>query len=86
MANQIRSLPQALKCNSKINLKKADKGTTTSILDTAQKMDEGLQQLSNDTFYKPLPYPIVQDTARKVEEMVNKLHRSEYVDLMIHNG
>ena len=34
------------------------------ILDTAQEIDEGLQQLSNDNFYKPLSSPIVQNTAR----------------------
>ena len=54
-----RNAMSALKRNSKINLKKVDKGTTTVILDTAQKIDEGLQQLSNDKFYKPLPCPIV---------------------------
>ena len=54
-----RNAISALKRNSKINLKKADKGTTTVILDTAQKIDEGLQQLSDDKFYKPLPSPIV---------------------------
>jgi len=79
-----RNAISALKHNNKINLKKADKGTTTVILDTAQKIDEGLQQLSNDKFYKPLPSPIVQDTARKVKEMVNKLHRSGHIDLMTH--
>lgn len=47
----------------------------TVILDTAQKIDEGLQQLSDDKFYKPLPSPIVQDTAQKVNKLVNKLYR-----------
>jgi len=32
----------SLKRNSKINLKKTDKGTTTVIMDTAQKIEEGL--------------------------------------------
>ena len=59
-----RNAISALKRNSKINLKKANKGTTMVILDTAQKIDEGLQQLSNDNFYKPLSSPIVQNTAR----------------------
>ena len=79
-----RNAISALKRNSKIKLKKADKGATTVILGTAQKIDEGLQQLSNDNFYKPLSSPIVQDTARKVKEMVNKLHRSGPIDLMTH--
>ena len=79
-----RNAISALKRNIKIKLKKADKGATTVILDTAQKTDEGFQQLSNDNFYKPLSSPIVQDTARKVKEMVNKLHRSGHIDLMTH--
>ena len=79
-----RNAISTLKCNSKINLKKADKGTTMVILDTAKKIDEGLQQLSNDKFYKPLSSPIVQDTARKVKELVNKLYRSGHIDLMTH--
>ena len=79
-----RNAIYALKRNSKINLKKADKGTTTVILDTAQKVNEGLKQLSDDKFYKPLSSPIVQDTARNVKELVNKLHRSGHIDLMTH--
>ena len=79
-----RNAISALKRNSKINLKRADKGTTTVILDTAHKIDEGLQQLSNDKFYKPLSSPIVQDTARKVKELVNKLYRSGHIDPMTH--
>ena len=52
-----RNAISTLKRNSKINLKTADKGTTTVILDTAEKIDEGLQQLSNDKVYKPLSSP-----------------------------
>ena len=76
-----RNAISAPKRNSKISLKKADKGTTTVILDTAQKIDEGLQQLSDEKFYKPLSSPIVQDTARKVKELVNKLFRSGHIEL-----
>ena len=67
-ANERKAI-SALNRNSKTNLKKAEKGTTTVILDTAQKIDEGLQQLSNDKFYKPLSSPIVHDTAPKVKEL-----------------
>ena len=42
-----RNAIRALKRNSRINLNKADKGTTMVILKTAHKIDEGLQQLSN---------------------------------------
>ena len=65
-----------------MNLVKTDKGTT-AILDTAQKIEEGLQQLSNDRFYKPLPSPIVQETARKAKELVTKPYRSGHIDLIM---
>ena len=46
-------------------------------MDTTQKMEEGLQQLSDDKFYKPLGTPIVLDTALKVNLIiVDKLFRS----------
>ena len=54
---------KALNANSDINLKKADKGTTTVVIDTANK--EGYEQVSLTIrkFYKPLEEPIVSQTA-----------------------
>ena len=51
---------EALKtrANKEISLKKADKGTTTVIMDTRQKIQEGLEQVSKENFYKPLETPI----------------------------
>ena len=57
-----RTAISSLKRNSEINLKKADKGRTAVIMDTTQTI-EGLQQLSDDKFYKPLGTLIVLDTA-----------------------
>ena len=82
-ANERKAI-SSLKRNSEINLKKADKGTTTVIMDTAQKIQEGSQQLSDDKFYKPLPSPIVPETTRKVYAIVNKLFRSGHIDKMTH--
>ena len=42
-------------------------------MNTAQKIEEGSQQLSDDKFYKPLTNPILLNTAQKVNRMVNKL-------------
>ena len=75
-----RAAINALKKNDKLNLKKADKGTNTVILDATQKMEEGLKQLSDDKFYKPRSSPIVLDTARKVKEVVNNLHCAGHID------
>ena len=67
-----RTAIDALKQNDKLDLKKAHKGTNTVILDTTQKIEEGLQQLSDDKFYKPPSWPIVLDTDRNVKEFANK--------------
>ena len=45
-------------------------------MDTAQKLEEGLKQFSDDNFYKPRASPIVLETAKKVNDIVNKLFRS----------
>ena len=47
--------------------KKADKGTTTVIMDTRQKIQEGLEQVSNENFYKALETPIVSSTWQKLK-------------------
>ena len=77
-----RAAINALKKNDKLNLKKADRGTNTVILDTTQKIEPGLQQLSDNKLYKPLSSPVVPDAARKVKEVVNNLHRAGHVDKM----
>ena len=82
-ANERKAI-STLKRNSEINLKKADKGTTIVIMDTAQKIQEGSQQLSDDKFYKPLASPIVQETSRKVNAIVYKLFCSGHIDKMTH--
>ena len=51
-------------------------------MDTPQKIQEGLQQLSDDKFYKPVTSSIVLDTARKVNAMVKKLFSSGNIDKM----
>ena len=80
-ANQRRAL-RTLKTNREINLKKADKGTTTVAMDTTQKVEEGLEQVSNEKFYKPLEEPIVSQTAAKVKTTVNTLFANGHIDKM----
>ena len=46
-----RQALKTLRANSEVNLKKADKGTTTVIVDTEQKIQEGLEQVSNENLY-----------------------------------
>ena len=60
-----------LKNNSAINLKKADKGTTTAIMNKTEKIKEAQVQLDNRDHYKPLKTPIVKNTQEKVNKIIN---------------
>ena len=52
-----RQALKPLRTNREVKRKKADKlGTTTVIMDTTQKIQEGRQQVSNENFYKPLTH------------------------------
>ena len=51
-------------------------------MNTAQKIEEGSQQLSDDKFYKPLTNPILLNTAEKVNRIVNKLFLLGNIDTM----
>ena len=46
--------------NTEINLKKANKGTRTVVLNTADKILEGQVQLDNSEHYRPLLRPMVK--------------------------
>ena len=52
-----RQALKTLKNNIELNLKKADKGTTTDVMDTPQKIEGGLEQVSDDKFHKPPEEP-----------------------------
>ena len=49
-------------------------------LGRSKKIQEGLQQLCDGNFYKPLTSPIVLDTARKVKAIIKKLLRAGNID------
>ena len=51
-------------------------------MNTAQKIEEGSQQLSDDKFYKPLTNPILLNTAQKMNRIVNKLFLLGNIDTM----
>ena len=51
-------------------------------MNTAQKIEEGSQQLSDDKFYRPLTNPILLNTAQKVNRIVNKLFLLGNIDTM----
>ena len=54
ISNAERRALKTLRENRNINLKKADKGTRTFVLNTEDKVQEGQIQLNNVEHYRPL--------------------------------
>ena len=73
---------KTLRENRNINLKKADKGTGTVVLNTVDKIHEGQIQLDNLEHYKPLERPIVVEISLRVQQLVKELHEHNYIDDM----
>ena len=72
-----------LKLQPAINLKKADKGTTTVIMNMADKIHEAKVQLDNRKYYERLKSPMVKTTQEKVNDLISRLHQGERIDDMI---
>ena len=49
---------------------------------TKQKIQQGLQQVSNENFYKPLTQPVVSERATKVITIINALFTNGNIDQM----
>ena len=79
--NQVKALKE-LKNNPAINLKKADKGTTTIIMNKAEKIYKAKVQLDNRKHYERLKVPMVKTTQEKVNDLINRLHKGEHIDDM----
>ena len=77
-----RKALRELRSNSEIIIKKADKGTTTVIMNKADKIQEGQVQLDDRKNYMPPETPMVQETSRRVEEIINDLHQGNHIDTM----
>ena len=71
-----------LKRNSEINIKKADKGTTTVIMNKQDMIREGQEQLDNRTHYLPLDIPMVKSTQERVQRIIDTLYRKKHIDDM----
>ena len=75
-----RTALKKLKTNKKINLKKADKGTTTVVMNKEDKIKEGQVQLDNTDHYKPIDQPMVSGTASKVEKVIKEMYINNFID------
>ena len=69
-----------LKQNTDINLKKADKGSTTVVMNKTDKIREGQIQIEDKHNYRPLSEPMVKETHSKVLRLITDLQREN------HNG
>ena len=65
-----------------IILKKADKGTTTVIMNRQHKLREGQVLLDDINNYRPLEEPMVETTARNVQRVIKSLLQEVYIDDM----
>ena len=55
-----------LKNNTEVNLKKADKGKTTVIMNKCDRIQEAQIKLNNRKYYKPLEKPMAEETLERV--------------------
>ena len=75
-----REALKKLRANTKANIKKAEKGNTTVVMDTQRKITEGSDQVYDTNYYTPVQEPIVASTANKVKLIVNKLCVNKHID------
>lgn len=75
-----RAALRELRSNSEIIIKKADKGTTTVIMNKTDKIQEGQVQLDDRKNYMPLETPMVQETKQRIEEIINDLQQGNHID------
>ena len=68
-----RNALKELSRDENIVLRKADKGTTTVIMNKTDKLYEGQVQLDDVQNYRPLDRPIVETTAKKVHRLTQSL-------------
>ena len=71
-----------LRSNSDVVIKKADKGTTTVIMNTKDKLQEGQVLLDDKNNYTPLTTPMAKETARKTRVIISDLHQGNHIDTM----
>ena len=65
-----------------IILRKADKGSTTVIMNRTDKLHEGLVLLEDKNNYRPLEKPTVENTAKKVQRLIKSLLLEGHIDDM----
>ena len=77
-----RQAIKELKQNTNINIKKADKGTTTVIMNKEDKIREGQVLLDERENYESLALPMVTETSLRVQTLIKALYHGNYIDEM----
>ena len=77
-----REALKSLKRDKTINIRKADKGTVTVLMNKQDKINEAQIQLDNREHYRPLTEPMVQETHNRVLQLINVLHDHNHIDEM----
>ena len=81
---RLKTILQQSRHKRSVNFARTDKGTSTVVMDTLDKIKEGNEQVTNENFYIPLSEPIVSSTTTKVKAVVNTLLKEKHVDAMTH--
>ena len=81
-----RETLNTLKRDTNINLKKADKGTTSVVLNIEDKIKEGQIQLNYREHYRPLVNPMVEETNLRVQQLISGLYLGNHIDEMTKYG
>ena len=71
-----------LEQNHHINLKKADKCSTTIVMNKTDKRREGQTQIDDRNYYSPLTEPMVKETQNKVSHLITNLHCGKHINDM----
>ena len=77
-----RQAIKELEQNTNINIKKADKGTTTVIMNKEDKIREGQVLLDERENYESLALPMVTETSLRVKTLIKALYHGNYIDEM----
>ena len=67
-----------LKQNTDINLKKADKGSTTVVRNKTDEIREGQIQMDDKHNHRPLSEPMVKETHSNVLRLITDIHHEFY--------
>ena len=73
---------KSIKGDKEINLRKTDKGTNTVVMTKEEKLNEGQIQLNVREHYRPLESPVVEETGKRVMNLINELYQGNFIDKM----